>query len=48
MNEPGHLPKPDRKGPEGALRHRLTVWCDKAYEDDNLPRYPPVTRFWLR
>ena len=36
MNEHGHLPKADRKALDDALRRRLAVWYDKAYEDDNL------------
>ena len=35
-NDYGRLPKadPDELDPE--LRHRLEVWYDKAYPDDNL------------
>lgn len=51
-NTHGHLPKadPQRLSPE--LRHRLEVWLDKAYRDDNLfltlARQPAVLELFLR
>lgn len=36
MNEHGHLPKADPERLDDELRHRLEVWFDKAYTDDNL------------
>jgi hypothetical protein len=51
MNEHGHLPKADRTHLDDALRHRLAVWYDKAYEDDNLfltlARRPAVLALFL-
>ncbi|MPY96158.1 MAG: hypothetical protein GEV08_24770 [Acidimicrobiia bacterium] len=35
-NEHGFLPKADAASLDDALRHRLEVWYDKAYTDDNL------------
>jgi hypothetical protein len=51
MNEHGHLPKADREALDETLRHRLDVWYDKAYEDDNLfltlARRPAVLELFL-
>jgi hypothetical protein len=50
-NDYGRLPKadPDQLDPE--LRHRLEVWYDKAYPDDNLfltlARRPAVLEMFL-
>lgn len=35
-NEHGMLPKADIAALDDELRHRLEVWYDKAYTDDNL------------
>lgn len=35
-NEHGMLPKTDVGALDDELRHRLEVWYDKAYTDDNL------------
>lgn len=35
-NESGMLPKADPEALDADLRHRLEVWYDKAYTDDNL------------
>ncbi len=35
-NEHGFLPKADAGALDDELRHRLEVWYDKAYTDDNL------------
>jgi hypothetical protein len=35
-NEHGLLPKADPEELDDQLRHRLEVWYDKAYTDDNL------------
>ncbi|MFV0526898.1 MAG: hypothetical protein ACK5RL_20645 [Acidimicrobiales bacterium] len=35
-NEHGMLPKADPADLDDDLRHRLEVWFDKAYTDDNL------------
>ena len=35
-NDHGWLPKADPAALDDELRHRLEVWFDKAYTDDNL------------
>ncbi len=35
-NDHGWLPKADPAALDDGLRHRLEVWFDKAYTDDNL------------
>ncbi|MEM7338202.1 MAG: hypothetical protein AAF467_06120 [Actinomycetota bacterium] len=35
-NDHGPLPKADPDALDDALQHRLDVWFDKAYRDDNL------------
>ena len=47
----GHLPKADPEQLSPELRHRLAVWFDKAYQDDNLfltlARQPAVLELFL-
>jgi len=35
-NQQGLLPKADQSHLDDDLKHRLEIWFDKAYEDDNL------------
>jgi len=50
-NDHGHLPKADPEQLPSALQHRLEVWWDKAYPDDNLfltlARRPAVLELFL-
>ena len=50
-NPRGRLPKADPDHLDPALRHRLDVWFDKAYRDDNLfltlARRPKVLELFL-
>jgi len=50
-NEHGHFPKADPEQLSPELRHRLAVWFDKAYQDDNLfltlARQPAVLELFL-
>ena len=50
-NAHGHLPKADPEQLSPELRHRLAVWFDKAYQDDNLfltlARQPAVLELFL-
>ena len=51
MNDHGHLPKTQRRQLSSELEERLTVWYEKAYEDDNLfltlARRPAVLNLFL-
>jgi hypothetical protein len=51
MNEHGRLPKAERDQLSAELHERLTVWYDKAYQDDNLfltlARRPAVLDLFL-
>jgi hypothetical protein len=51
MNEHGRLPKAERDQLSPELRERLSVWFDKAYQDDNLfltlARRPAVLDLFL-
>lgn len=51
MNTHGHLPKADPTQLSPELRHRLDVWFEKAYRDDNLfltlAREPAVLDLFL-
>jgi hypothetical protein len=50
-NDHGHLPKASRDELAPELRHKLEVWFDKAYTDDNLfltlARRPAVLEMFL-
>jgi hypothetical protein len=50
-NAHGHLPKADPATLSPELRHRLGVWYEKAYRDDNLfltlAREPAVLELFL-